>query len=254
MADTTTKEIPSSGEGGGGVRTQTVVLLRHGVARHNFHGANLTSPSLLDPSLTVEGKVRWWVSVCLCQRNFPSHKFYSHCLLILLGAWSFSLFLLPQISAVSVGERIQHWWQRQTPQQDTGHVELVVCSPLSRTLQTASLAFLPDPEDPHPVPIVCIENVREAYGMHYPDKRRERSTLVVSACDRSVRLGSVIYVAYANDIVLDFFFVPCDGDGKSYRNNGRACSSTRTCRKRIRTGVPRNAKPGRTWPLAFKTF
>ena len=115
-------------------RSQRVIFLRHGVAQHNFHGADLHSPALVDPSLTYEGK----------------------------------------LGAVQAGERVRQWLRRHEER-----IELVVCSPLTRTLQTATLAFLPGDEYNHPVPIVCVENVREAFGMHTPDKRREKSLLMV---------------------------------------------------------------------------
>ena len=153
--------------------TQTIVFLRHGVAEHNVRGANLASPSLWDPSLTLEGKV----------------------------------------SAVRAGETIKQWWKQQQQQQpmqeqpmqeqqeqqqpptNDSHgsdrknknnaIELIICSPLSRTLQTATLAFVPDPpyatSSSSATPsLVCVEAVREAFGMHYPDKRRNRSVLMVS--------------------------------------------------------------------------
>lgn len=58
-------------------------------------------------------------------------------------------------------------------------VELVVASPLTRCLQTAHLVFFPgcsSYEKPAPT-MMCLEHVREAYGMHYPDKRRDTSLL-----------------------------------------------------------------------------
>jgi broad specificity phosphatase PhoE len=119
------------------LHTQTVVFLRHGVAHHNFSGADLLSPTLFDPSLTSEGK----------------------------------------LSAVKTGEKIKTWWKTT---QAGKSAELIVSSPLSRCLQTAMLAFLPGGEyERAAVPLLCIENVREGYGMHFPDKRRERSTLTV---------------------------------------------------------------------------
>ena len=38
-------------------RYQTVVFVRHAVAKHNFRGANLEDPSLFDPPLISSGKV-----------------------------------------------------------------------------------------------------------------------------------------------------------------------------------------------------
>ena len=141
------------------VRSQTVVFLRHGVAQHNYRGANLTSPTLFDPSLTLQGKQ----------------------------------------GAVQAGETICAWFQKQQQQRNNTSAapDLIICSPLTRTLQTASLAFVPGSPPsytrPTAVPLVCVENVREAFGMHYPDKRRERSILevrtlscVVSDCDEAI--------------------------------------------------------------------
>ncbi|KAL3773797.1 hypothetical protein ACHAWO_006596 [Cyclotella atomus] len=72
-------------------------------------------------------------------------------------------------------------------------VELVICSPLTRCIQTARFAFpdhfieksqnamddaLDEPQDKPGVVlgrncrVFCHEGVREAFGMHYPDKRR----------------------------------------------------------------------------------
>ena len=53
-------------------------------------------------------------------------------------------------------------------------IELVVSSPLTRCLQTASHIF---PSyyfkiDGISSKVCCHGDVREAYGMHYPDKRR----------------------------------------------------------------------------------
>jgi bisphosphoglycerate-dependent phosphoglycerate mutase len=118
-------------------RYQTLVILRHGVARHNFHGANLMSPLLFDPPLIPEGKVK----------------------------------------VVETGERIKTWWHT-TQAGET--IDVVITSPLTRCIQTSIIAFLPgDSYDKH-VTFYCAEDCREAYGIHYPDKRREKSLLQVS--------------------------------------------------------------------------
>ena len=139
-ATTTTTSHPPQ------VHCQMVVFLRHGVAQHNYRGADLTSPTLFDPSLTFQGK----------------------------------------LGAVQAGEKIKAWLllNRQSTTSEassSSSLDLIVCSPLTRTLQTATLAFSrgEDYGNDRPVPVVCVENVREAFGMHYPDKRRERSLLVV---------------------------------------------------------------------------
>ena len=130
------------------VRKQTVVFVRHGIARHNIidpetgKTPNLEDPSLLDPPLLRDGKFQ----------------------------------------AVDVGERLRAWWDTT---QGGRRIELVISSPLTRCLQTATLAFLPGDlycrniKEPT---IVCTDSIREAYGMHYPDKRRNKSFLMVSIC------------------------------------------------------------------------
>ena len=61
-------------------------------------------------------------------------------------------------------------------------LDLVVTSPLTRCLQTTQLIMyewnsLNSVSSPH---VVCLENVREAFGKHYPDKRSPKSSLQVS--------------------------------------------------------------------------
>lgn len=125
-------------------KIQTVLFIRHGVARHNLvdpatgEHPNLRDPTLLDPPLVDRGKMQ----------------------------------------AVDAGERIRIWWDTT---QVGEKVELVITSPLTRCMQTAHLAFLPgqdysNSERPTP-PIFCLEQVREAYGIHYPDKRRDKRLL-----------------------------------------------------------------------------
>ena len=122
----------------GGERIQKVMFLRHGVAKHNLRDP-LTgeSPDLHNPSL-----------------------------------WDPSLVQQGMQQALAVGERLSDVIQQ---------TELVVASPLTRCLQTAHLVFFPGTayqyKQQNPTPILCLEQVREAYGMHYPDKRRDKSFL-----------------------------------------------------------------------------
>lgn len=142
-------------------RIQTVVLMRHAVARHNVvdratgKQPNLTSPSLLDSSLTTEGKVK----------------------------------------AVTAGDLIQTWWNTT---QAGKHIEMVVTSPLTRCIQTATIAFLPGDYAQPTAVIVCKEDVREAYGIHYPDRRREKSVLQVKHGVRSIPIISLLFVYNKN--------------------------------------------------------
>lgn len=134
-------------------RIQKVVFMRHAVARHNVidpatgKQPSLTDASLLDPPLVTEGKIQ----------------------------------------AVIAGDAIQTWGRNNTTtqareQQQMNHL-LIVTSPLTRCIQTATLAFLPGHDYERqlkPLTIVCKEDTREAHGGgHYPDKRREKSVLQV---------------------------------------------------------------------------
>lgn len=142
-----------------GERIQNIVFLRHGVAQHNVldrrgKRPNLEDPALLDAPLITEGKV----------------------------------------GAVLAGDAVQAWWKKGNEQ-----IELIVTSPLTRCIQTAMLAFLPGDQylyassssttptnstasncdiASRPLPIIiCKEDIREAFGKHYPDRRREKSVL-----------------------------------------------------------------------------
>jgi hypothetical protein len=131
-----------------GERIQTVVFLRHGVARHNIidPATGHTPSNLLDPPLVIVGKT----------------------------------------AAVQAGFEIRTWWRLQTEQpQHANIIELIVSSPLTRCLQTATLAFLLPGDDyseqpKHLIPLVlCKEDVREAFGMVPVDRRRQKSLLQV---------------------------------------------------------------------------
>lgn len=120
-----------------GERIQIVIFMRHGVASHN----------LLDP---MTGR---------------SPDLYDPAL------WDPSLVERGMKEALTVRERITHYINR---------MDLVVCSPLTRCLQTAHLVFFPGTAydaRSNPIPVVCLEQIREAAGMHYPDKRRDKRFL-----------------------------------------------------------------------------
>lgn len=121
-----------------------VRLSRHGVAQHN----------VLDPRTN--------------QRPDLHDPFFFDPPLLTRG----------KVDSVNAGEAILTWWHTT---QTGDSVELVVTSPLTRCLQTAVLAFLPGSNGyEQQVPIACIENAREAFGMHFPDRRREKSVLQAS--------------------------------------------------------------------------
>ena len=83
-----------------------------------------------------------------------------------------------KVGALHAGEALRVWWKTT----QMGEVpQLVVTSPLTRCLQTAVLALgIPDGYEEDVLPIVCVEHVREAHGVHYPDQRRSKSLLQVS--------------------------------------------------------------------------
>jgi hypothetical protein len=132
-------------------RVQTIAFVRHGIARHNLwdpvtrQPPRLEDPNLWDPPLIYEGKQQ----------------------------------------ALEAGECIKTWWRTTQLGEE---IELIVTSPLTRCIQTTMLGFLPGDgytssatsttasREPQ---IYCTELVREAYGMHYPDKRRSKSLLQV---------------------------------------------------------------------------
>ena len=130
-------------------RIQMVAFIRHGVSRHNLldpisqQPPPLEDPNLWDPPLVYQGKLQ----------------------------------------AIEAGERTKTWWTRTLHGTE---IELIVTSPLTRCIQTTMLAFLPGDTytnitsktgEPK---IYCTELVREAFGQHYPDKRRDKSVLQVS--------------------------------------------------------------------------
>mmetsp|Transcript_179 Transcript_179/g.216 ORF Transcript_179/g.216 Transcript_179/m.216 type:complete len:232 (-) Transcript_179:1506-2201(-) len=126
-------------------KRQTIVFMRHGVAQHNVldkdgRPPSLKDPEMFDPPLVAEGK---------CQ-------------------------------VLDAGERLRIWWHTT---QMGEQIELVICSPLTRCLQTAALALLPGERyfrgfaEPT---FCCMELIREAYGMSYPDRRRTKELLTNS--------------------------------------------------------------------------
>lgn len=78
-----------------------------------------------------------------------------------------------KIQAVQMGVKVTEWIQS---------IDLVVVSPLSRCIETAVTGFYPGSyqQQADPPRFVCHEDVREAFGIHYADRRREKSILEVS--------------------------------------------------------------------------
>lgn len=125
-------------------KIQLVFFMRHGIAVHNIHDPRTDHK-------TDHRDIRFWDPPLV----YPG----------LLGA-------------VEAGKNIQTWMNNHTKRH---RIELLITSPLTRCIQTTTLAFMRgDKYDHPPPPIVCVEDVREAYGIYYPDKRREKSKLEVS--------------------------------------------------------------------------
>ena len=158
--------------------TKTIYLIRHGVAVHNVHDPNTNErpnyfdPALTDPPLIRQGEVQASV----------------------LGENMKRMGLAAANSNNDDGMDIDN--QHQAIQSPPPPIELVVCSPLTRCLQTASRIFptyfqssppsqhdsmseaISEDGDAQPFvlsedcKVCCHGDVREAFGKHYPDRRR----------------------------------------------------------------------------------
>jgi Histidine phosphatase superfamily (branch 1) len=134
-----------------------LALCRHGVAQHNvFDDRTGKRPNLQDP---------YFFDPPLTARG--------------------------KVGALHAGEALRVWWKTT---QDVDEVpQLVVTSPLTRCLQTAVLAMgIPDGYEEDVLPIVCVEHVREAHGVHYPDQRRSKSLLQVSPVLRAAAAMMIV--------------------------------------------------------------
>ena len=155
--------------------SKTVYIIRHGVAQHNVRdpttgerSVNLHDPKFTDPSLIRQGEMQASV----------------------LGEQLKRRGLLVESSANGAVNRDEDMDVDGTNNIDSGltsqqdQIDLIVCSPLTRCLQTASLIF-PSyfnndeqfSSSSHDLldrrcKVCCHGDVREAFGMHYPDKRR----------------------------------------------------------------------------------
>lgn len=104
-------------------RIQNIVFVRHGVAQHNVLSRDGRRPNLEDPALLDP-----------------------------------PLLTEGKLSSVRAGEAIQAWWRLGGER-----IELIVTSPLTRCIQTATLAFIPGDSyestsaTPSPPIMVCKE-------------------------------------------------------------------------------------------------
>ena len=168
--------------------TKTIYLIRHGVAQHNIHdpqtGArpDYHDPKLTDPPLIRQGELQARVLSENLRRGG----------VVTAAAADRGGGTVKNDDAMDVDDgdkddSIESCNSKQA-------IELVVCSPLTRCLQTASLIFpsyfqssanTADSRQPSPTKVgdcmyilsrdcrvFCHEDVREAFGMHYPDRRR----------------------------------------------------------------------------------
>lgn len=122
---------------------KTVLFVRHGVAEHNVvdpRTRDLRDPSLFDPSLVEAGR----------RQAIETGG--------VLRAWL-------------AAHRRRGGGGKNAVENDDGDV-LVVASPLTRCLETAQLAI-----GASNARVVCHEAVREACGVHQPDRRRSRAEL-----------------------------------------------------------------------------
>ena len=168
---------------------KSITLIRHGVAHHNVRDAqtgetpNYLDPKLTDPPLARQGEMQARaLGDQLRRRGMIGHR----------GGSLGGELNADDVMDVDVGGHDSGGVGGGGPQSHT--IELVVSSPLTRCLQTASLVFPSYFASSHPSPAVtcgefalegddevhvldrnvvccCHGDLREAYGIHYPDKR-----------------------------------------------------------------------------------
>ena len=124
-----------------------IYFIRHGVARHNVPDHTGQMPNLFDerytdPQLIKQGEMQ------ACQ----------------LGA------KLRQMGLIS-DDMTRSSDTMDVDGNEMRHIDLVVCSPLTRCIQTALHVF------PNVNSICCHGDAREAFGMHYPDRRSKLSQI-----------------------------------------------------------------------------
>jgi hypothetical protein len=174
---------------------KTITLIRHGVALHNVHDAqtgvrpNYLDPRLTDPPLVLQGEM---------QARSLGEQFRRRGMIIGHHRRGGSTLDDNNPSASSVvGQDVDEGVDSGEGSTDVdvgvreaGTIELVVCSPLTRCLQTASIIFPTyfsnnslgpsalegDSNQLHILDrscsLFCHGDLREAYGVHYTDKRR----------------------------------------------------------------------------------
>ncbi|GMI44692.1 hypothetical protein TrCOL_g13892 [Triparma columacea] len=157
--------------------TKTVYLMRHGIARHNHHNIKIQSPIYLDASLDTTG-AHQALAVGMRFRNVVGH-----------GHVNVTKEKVEPIDLVCVSpltrclETAHHAWAFGCPMMptETGAVEVEDEATRRRKLKHAKRHKIKNPlpmmHPSTPPPFVCIEELREASGLYYPDMRRPRSQL-----------------------------------------------------------------------------
>jgi broad specificity phosphatase PhoE len=138
----------------------------------------MSATSRVSNTTSTSQEVCWHTRTVVFLRHGVAHHNFQGAPLESPSLTDPSLRVEGKMGAIQAGHVIKHWLHFNRKET----IDLVVCSPLTRTLQTATLAFgLPGDDDysSNTPPILCIENVREASGKHYPDKRRNLSLLKV---------------------------------------------------------------------------
>ena len=186
---------------------KTITLIRHGVAYHNVHDAqtgarpNYLDPELTDPSLILQGEMQARVLGEQLRRKgviirHPGESSLGSISSVSVatrgGSGGVDASLNGGGMDVDVGAHDNSGVGGSNPPSHA--IELVVCSPLMRCLQTASLIFpsyfansnppsaescglsaLESGNEVHLLDsncsLFCHGDLREAYGIHYPDKR-----------------------------------------------------------------------------------
>ena len=151
-----------------------------------------------------------------------------------------------KFGAIEAGKKIQMWFMTRGKR-----IDLVVSSPLTRCLQTASLAFLPGDDYPsssdnerqsRSIPIACTELPREAHGVHYPDKRRSKDLLEV-CCFRYSALIRIDCSMALDSIVLHL----C-------RSTGHRYDSIQKCQIQMSYGMKPNENPFKALQIGQLNF